>query len=638
MSGLRTSWVALLTAGGCFAVFAAVLTRVGYLQTQEHERLAVAAGSRHGVVETAPVRGTLHDRRGRVIAVTRFGQRVFVDPVRFPDPPGDAIVELASALDAEPWEIGERIARAMSANAEAVAGDGARLRRYVRISDALPSERAERVLALGIPGVHVEDAPVREYPALDDVASLVGKVGASDSGLMGVEYAFESRLSGSTGSARYVRDASRRALWIEPGTWRAPENGTPIRVSIDLAIQRIALEELQRGVLESDAAGGRVVVADPQTGEILAMADLVREVPDAVPYPWWPVDRPVTGPVEVPTRRYAALLGDDRRMIHPALGRNRCVEDVYEPGSSFKPFVWALVTDAGLATLGEVFDTHGGYWRTPYGRPIEDVTRRSEMTWHEVLVNSSNIGIIKAASRLSYAALRDGVVRLGFGRRTRIGLPGEAEGIVTAARDWKDYTQTSVAFGHEIAVTPMQMVRAFSALCRTGELSGTIPDLTLMGADGAGPGVSRRVFRPETVVKVRAALREVAEKVERTMDADGEVGWRYTMFGKSGTADLPVGPAPEGYRRPPGASGYLEEQYVSSFIAGAPVDAPRIVLVVVIDDPGPERIKAKKHYGSQSAGPVARRIVERTLAYLRVTPDITPTYDANTTERVAASR
>ena len=623
----RTGRIAAVTSGVCLVMFAAVLIRVGYLQTQEHEQLALAAGSRHGVVVTDPVRGTLHDRRGRVIAVTRFGKRVFVDPTRFPDPPGDAIVRLAEALEMEAWEVGERVASRMSLNEiererAAIAGESARLARYVRVSGPLELSAAERVSALGIPGVHVEDVPVREYPAMDDVASLVGKVGASDTGLMGIEFAFEDRLAGASGSARYVRDSARRPLWIEPGTWRASESGAQIRVSIDLAVQRIALEELQRGVLESDAAGGRVVVVDPRTGEILAMADLVREIPDAEPYPWWPIDRPVTGPVEVPTRRYAALLGDDRRMIHPALGRTRCVEDVYEPGSSFKPFVWALVSEAGHASLDEVFDTGNGFWRTPYGRPIEDVTRRPQMTWHEVLVNSSNIGIIKAASRMSFESLRDGVIKLGFGTKTRIGLPGEASGIVTAQRDWRDYTHTSVSFGHEIAVTPMQMVRAISALCRVGPEAGTIPDLTLTGTDAAGPGVSRRVFRAETVERVRAALREVAVKVEKNMEAEGEAGWRYTMFGKSGTADLPVGPSPDGFRRPPGAPGYLEEQYVSSFIAGAPLDEPRIALVVVIDDPGPEQIENKRHYGSRTAGPVARRIAERTLAYLRVSPDI----------------
>ncbi|MEM8758316.1 MAG: penicillin-binding protein 2 [Planctomycetota bacterium] len=626
--GVRVGWIGLAVSGLCVAVFAAVFGRVAMLQSSVSEPLVAAVGSRHGVVVTPAVRGTLHDRRGRLIASTRFGSRVFIDPVSFESPPGEAVVRLAEALGLPASSVGERVIGPMLANAAAVAAGGADApqRRYVRLTGVLDDLAAERVRRLGLAGVHLERVPVREYTAHEDLASLIGKVGASDTGLLGMEHAFESRLTGLSGSARYVRDAGRRPMWIEPGTWRASEHGASVRVSVDLAVQRIALEELQRGVLESGAAGGRVLVADPSTGEILAMADLVRELPDAEPYPWWPADRVGSGPVEVPARRYAAVTGRGLNPAEPAMARNRCVEDVYEPGSSFKPFVWALLTESGLVTLDETFDTGQGFWVTPYRRIIRDVTARPEMTWREVLINSSNIGMVKASSRMSFDALRVGVRSLGFGSRTRVGLPGEAAGLVTDAADWSKYTQTSVSFGHEIAVTPMQVVRAFSAFCRTGDLAGTIPDMTLLGAAPGGSGVSRRAFSGEVAREGRLAMAEVAARVERLMHRHlgGERGWRYTMFGKSGTADLPLGPAPEGYRRPPGASGYLDGQYVTSFVAGAPVAEPRIALVVVIDDPGPERIADERHYGSWTAGPVARRIAERTLAYLGVEPDVPP--------------
>ncbi len=620
--------MSIAVAGCCAAVFASVLARVGQLQRADDRRLDTAVGSRVGLVATTPVRGSLYDRRGRVIAATEFGWRVFVDPTAFPEEPGEAIVRLADALGVDAGEVGASVVGWMSWNAAereraSGAGERARLKQYVALTEAVDSAVAERVRGLGIRGVHIERLPVRSYPAGDDVAALTGKVGTERRGLLGMEYAFESQLRGSDGRGRYVRDALRRPLWIEPGSWRAAERGVDVRSSVDLMIQRIAVEELQRGVLEADAAGGRIVVVDPQSGEILAIADLVREVPGVVPYPWWPEGKKADARVEVPRARYATLLPDAGRLKHAALARNRCVEDVYEPGSSFKPFVWAAILEAGLAVLDEVFDTEGGGWVTPYGRSIFDVVQRDAMTWAEVLENSSNIGMVKAADRMSEPALRRVVLELGFGTPTRVGLPGEAAGIVQSSKNWSHYTQTSVAFGHEVAVTPIQMVRAFSVFCRTGERAGTMPDLTLRAVEGGGVGVLRQVFRAETTRAVREILQRVAAKVETKMERrTEESGWRYSFFGKSGTADIPLGPPPEGYRRPPGAEGFYPRQYNSSFVGGAPVGDPRLAVIVVIDDPGPELVDGRRHYGSDVAGPVVRRVVERTLSYLRVEPDV----------------
>ncbi|MEL6498212.1 MAG: penicillin-binding protein 2 [Planctomycetota bacterium] len=624
----RASGMAVSVAACCAVVFALVVARVGQLQTQSDERLEAAVGSRVALTSASAVRGSLYDRRGRVIAATEFKWRVFVDPTSFPSEPGEAVVRLADVLGLGAGSVGASVVGWMSwneaeARRSASGDDRPRLRQYVPVSGAIGGDVAERVRELGIEGVHLERLPVRSYPAGDDVAALAGKVGTERRGLLGMEHAFDGQLRGAEGRGRYVRDARRRPLWIEPGSWRAAERGVDVRSSVDLMIQRIAVEELHRGVIEADAAGGRIVVVDPQTGEVLAIADLVREIDGVSEYPWWPVGWAASGPVEVPRARYDTLHPDSGRAKHAALARNRCVEDVYEPGSSFKPFVWAAVLEAGLVEIDEVFDTEGGGWLTPYGRPIFDVTRRDEMTWAEVLENSSNIGMVKAADRMSARALRTVVRELGFGSPTGVGLPGEAAGIVQSAGNWSHYTQTSVAFGHEVAVTPMQMVRAFSAFCRTGERSGTMPDLTLRATDSGGAGVLRRVFRADTTLAVRRILERVASKVEAKMERDsGEAGWRYSLFGKSGTADIPLGAAPEGHRRPPGAEGFYPQQYNSSFVGGAPVGEPRVAVIVVIDDPGPALVDARRHYGSNVAGPVVRRVVERALAYMRVEPDI----------------
>jgi cell division protein FtsI (penicillin-binding protein 3) len=464
-------------------------------------------------------------------------------------------------------------------------------------------------------------------------------VSAKQSGIIGAEHSHEEELTGDHGLINYIRDARGRPLWMSPGAYVPAQRGQDVRLSLDLEIQRITTEELRRGVNDADAAGGRAIVMDPRTGEILAMVDLVRPVPDAVPFPWADA-RPGDGKghkrsdllyepeaAPAPHQRYITLKPDPGRAIHPALARNRCVEDVYEPGSTFKPFVWATITELGLAKPAEVFDTEGGHWRTSYGRLIHDVVKKPTMTWAEVLMNSSNIGMSKGGERLTFDQLCSTVHRFGFGTRTHIGLQGETAGIVTPRKLWSKYTQTSVCFGHEVAVTPVQMIRAFSVFARSGDLAGTLPVARLTAADAATPPMVHRVLRPEIAMMTRTIMREVAASMEGKMAANKEhpeSGWRYGLFGKSGTAEIPLGKAPEGKRRPPGNKGYFDRQYNASFIGAGPIEEPRLVALVVIDDPGPERVRTGTYYGAHVAGPVVRRVMERSLSYLGVPPSPAP--------------
>lgn len=508
--------------------------------------------------------------------------------------------------------------------------------RFLPISSTLTDEQADRVrkVVQQFEGVGLERQSIRESPGSEEAAALLGKVGSAAEFSLGIEKKLDAKLAGTTGELKYTHDAWGRPLWIAPGSIRPAAPGQDIRVSLDLELQRIVNQELQRGVEEADAAGGRCVLMDPLTGEVLAMTDIVRPPPDARPYPWADQikrdqrGRPVGPPprvVPVPPARYIVFNDDPNRLKHPSLARNRCVEDVYEPGSTFKAFVWATITELGLARQDEVFDTENGVWITSYGRRIPDTVRRSTMTWHDVLVNSSNIGMAKAAERLSFKQLRDVCLRFGFGQPTGIGLDGEATGLVTKPKDWSRYTQTSVAFGHEIAVTPVQIARAFCAFARPGELAGTLPQIRLTAVTAEDPALALidRVLPAQVARVTKDALRNVAENMEAKLVTahPEETNWRYSMFGKSGTAEIPLGRPPAGKRRPPGVSGYYDDQYNSSFVAAAPFDVPRLVIVVVIDDPGPERVRKKTHYGAWTAGPVARRIMERSLAYLGILPD-----------------
>ncbi len=627
--GVKTDRMVSLVLVLIMLIMAGVLGRVVYLQVG----LGVPGGRRVMATTEPGLRGPVVDRRGRTIAVTRFAKRVIVDPLRFAEPPDEAIVKLAEAMGIGADEVGGRIVPKLMLNQErkvlkAAGSKSKPLIRYVPVGGVLDDDRVEAVASAGIKGVFLERVSVREYPAEGLADSIVGKVGFEQRGMGGVELAYEGELVAADGSARFVTDARGRALWTEPGSWVPARHGERVRLSIDLELQRIAIEELKRGIEEADAVAGRLMMMDPETGEVLAMVDLVRDVPGLEEYPWEDFeagkrgDARLTEPMGKDRPRYRTVEPDAMREIHPSLGHNRCVEDVYEPGSTFKVIVWSAVTELGKATPDEMIDTEGGRWRTPYGRYIEDVTKRPEMTWSQVLTNSSNIGMVKVTSRLSFDELRNAVLSFGFGAPVGTGLAGEASGLVTSQKRWSKYSQTSVAFGDEVAVTMPQMLRAFCAFAREGDRAGTLPPVLLTAVDES-LGESRiiqRVVSPEVARLVRAPMHEVMERVEKAMKRrdPSEAGWRYELFGKSGTPEIPVSNAPKGKRRPRGWSGYFEGQYRPNYIAAGPMEAPKLVCLVVVDDPGHEFISQRRHYGSGTAGPIVRRVMERSLAYMGV--------------------
>ncbi|MBX3358999.1 MAG: penicillin-binding protein 2 [Phycisphaeraceae bacterium] len=645
----RADCCAAATVFGIAAFLVVMLGRVAQLQLRPSEDLRQHLNDRVSVVREPGVRGEILDRRGRLAAGTRFGYRIFVDPTRFPVPPDEALIKLADASGLPMSYLASRLVPTIAENerrAAMAAGEVTRvdpetnavyspkplpLSRYRTIGDVLEDWRVDSVRAAKIPGVYLELRGVRETPGSALAASIIGKVGVDHAGLAGAELMLDNAVSPTPGRLSYVRDAFSHPLWIEQGAYVPPTRGRDVRLSIDLELQRMAIEELERGLVDADAAGGRLVMLDPLTGEIVAMVDLVRDLPDAVPFDW---NNPLaTG------RRYITIRPDPNGRAHPELARNRCIEDVYEPGSTFKPFMWAVTTELGLADPGEVIDTGGGNWYTAYGRHVADVVKKDRQTWAEVLINSSNIGMAKVTRRMSDEQMRGAVVRFGFGSRVFPdkpepgqfrGLPGESPGIVTSLKSWSKYTQTSVAMGHEVAVTPIQMVRAYSAFARTGDAAGTIPPVRLVARDIDGP--TDRVVRvlPSTIANLtRETMRGVAHNLDlRLARSKEEPLPKYDLFAKSGTAEIPIGPAPKGIKKPRGFKGYYPNQYNASFIAAGPSESPRLVCIVVIDDPGPDRVRRRLHYGSQTAGPVVRRVMERSLAYLGVPPSFASEADA----------
>jgi cell division protein FtsI/penicillin-binding protein 2 len=705
----RFTAVSYVLIAGISVALLVMLARVAQLQLHPSQNLQEHIEPRVTRRVELEMRGDLTDKKGRLLSATRFGERVICDPTLLPLELDPAITKLAAAIERPPEEVGQKILAAVvenqrrqtiidaskpkpntkppipiisrflrspSAHAEGVdessrpgvadadapqEGPDALKKpiRYLALSTILTEEQTRTVKALHIPGISLEKQQVREYPGGPDIAPIVGKVAYDHTGLLGAEKMLEQGLQGDKGYMVFVRDARGNPIWIEPGGIRPAKSGEDIKLSIDLEIQRMAAEELEKGVEDCDGAGGRCLVVDPNSGEVLAMVDIIRTPADAEPFPWAddptaqlkkqrdeelkarglttspakrgkkppPLPRlaiPPAPPMPSGRHRWIVNKPDPSRDIHPALGRNRCIEDVYEPGSTFKPFVWSTITELGLAHPDEVFDTHNGSWITPDGRPIKDVHTAASMTWSQVLVHSSNIGMIQGAHRMSYQQLHDTLTRFGFGRPMGIGLPGEGAGVVTPMKSWMKATQTSVAFGNEVAVTPIQMCRAFSAFARPGDMAGTLPRLRLTALVEADPsttggaGVTYRVLPADIATLTRETMRGVTGAME-TKYAPPPEGqeWRYTIFGKSGTAKIPTGHAPEGKRAPRGCPGYLE-QYRSSFIAGGPIEDPRLVVLVIMDDPGPSVIAKRHHYGAASAGPVVRKVMERTLAYMGV--------------------
>ena len=674
----RSTRIAWMLRIGTLLGLAIVIGRVIQLQVAPSEKLEGFIAARQTSEKLNSVRGDLLDRRGRILATSRVGYRVIVDPVgldlamkKDPAAIDRVIVGLSGVIDMPVDQIAGRLIQRMvrneeirgslasgsDASASKVVTGGlatlqgvespkptAKLSRYLPMGSVLDQEQTKKIRELKkagkLPGVTLEHTPVREVAGGSLLGSVIGKIGIVEGeseriGVLGAEKMFDSMLRGIDGSLTYIRDAKGRPLWVQRGAWVDSDKGQDVRLSIDLELQRIVYEQLVRGVEQADAAGGRAIVLNPHTGEILAMTDVLREIPNLQTVEWWDPESELSRarmPEVKNQPRYKVLRDDPNRELEPALAYNRCLQDVYEPGSTFKPFAWTLAKTKGLLPDDEVLDIKEKSRRVEYAnRWVTDVYTYPDLdNWDAVIKYSSNIGMYMATSRLEHQELRSMVKSLGFGKPTGIGLAGESSGIVTSEKNWSDFTQTSVGMGYEVAVTPIQMVRAFSVFARHGDMAGTLPQVRLTASgDPTKPGMTgddiivQRVFSSEAALRTIKPMGEVAKRMDASMARQypDEPEPKYSMFGKSGTSQIAM-VAPPGMKRPTGTKGYYEKQHHSSFIVAAPANDPQIVVLVVIDDIGPDRVAKNHHYGSWVAGPVVRRVVEEALPYLGVPSDL----------------
>ena len=434
---------------------------------------------------------------------------------------------------------------------------------FVFVKRQVPPQTAEQIAALKLPGIHQEKEYRRYYPAGDMTAHLVGFTGVDDKGLEGVELAFQQSLLGRPGARTVIRD--RRGNIIEDvGATRPPRDGSDVTLAIDSKIQYLAYSHLKATVTEHHAKGGGIVVLDTRTGEILALAN-------------WPTYNP---------NNRAKLSGEQLR--------NRAVTDTFEPGSTLKPFTVALGLEKGKYRYDSIVDCSPG--RITIGRAvITDAHPHGQLTVAEVIQKSSNVGTTKMALSLPAESMWTMFDDLGFGKAPQLGFPGEVGGRLRPWKNWRPIEQATMSYGHGISVSLIQLARAYTVFARDGDL---VPASLLRVDQPVVHGTP--VFSAQTAREMRAML-EMVVGPGGTAPKAAVPGYR--VGGKTGTAHKLEG-------------GVYANKYIASFVGIAPISNPRLVIAVMIDEPG-----GGQYYGGQIAGPVFAGVMGGALRTLGIAPD-----------------
>src|SRR3990172_3294597 len=411
---LSCSIVILLGLGG----------RLVYINTTLRDRLLSVAERQQRGGSTMPARrGMVLDARGRVVAATEQHPDVFVDPSRVGD-----IDECANRLSPRVNIPAAKIAAKIRRRPES---------RFVVIASGVDDITAEAVRAMRDPAVSLDERSVRAYPLGDSIAHVLGWVGRDGAGLEGIEAAFDSHFRGKDGWRGTIRDARRRALRPSDEELIPPSDGGHVVLTIDAEIQRIAEQALAESVKRVEAENGLAIVMSPRTGEILAMAC----------YPTFDPNDPGSVPTD--------------------LRRNRAVTDPVEPGSTFKPFIVCGALEGSHISATELIDCHMGT-RTNGNRTITDVKPHGIMDVKGIITHSSNIGMSMIADRMGNPALHNTIRRFGFGTKTGIECPGEADGVVYSLKKWSKLSTASVGMGYEVLVTPLQLITGFATIINDG--------------------------------------------------------------------------------------------------------------------------------------------------------------------------
>lgn len=550
----------------CAAVFGlwttAVEARLFYLQVVDHDDLMRKAERQQTRTIAAPAkRGDILDRHGRVLAYSVDAESVVADPSGVHDPAGTAaaVCRVLADCDREMRALFEKRLR----------GDG----QFAYLARKVSAEEAQRVRALDLPGIGFVKESRRFYPLKDLLAHVLGYVGLDNHGLAGLESTYDNVVRGREGRVLVQTDARQKALYSH--VERPPTSGATLELTIDSYLQYVAERELRAGVEENRAAAGTAIVMDPNTGEILALANYPTFNPNAY--------------------------GRSREIAR----RNRAVQDLYEPGSTFKVVTASAALEEQLIDPEDPIDCGAG--QITFGsRVIRDTHAYGVLPFEDVIVKSSNVGAIKVGQRLGADRLTRYVSRFGFGQRLSPDFQGESAGIVWDASHLTPSALASVSMGYQVGVTPLQMAAAVSSVANGGTLfEPRVVRATI--ADGHRKEVPHqalhRTISQGTAAELTAIMEQVVERgTAKVAHIDG-----YTIAGKTGTAQKLID------------GRYSRSEYNASFVGFLPSRRPALTILVVIDSP-----HGNGYYGGTVAAPVFKRIAEAALTYLGIAPTLNP--------------
>jgi cell division protein FtsI (penicillin-binding protein 3) len=528
--------------------FAGLFGRGVYLQGIRDDFLQEKGNARYSrVVEVSAHRGMITDRNGDPLAVSTPVESVWASPSNV-EADYKQVKQLAKVLGMRVEELRKRLSDTS--------------RDFVYLKRQLPPDEAEKVVGLNLPGISLQREYRRYYPVGEEAAQVLGFTGQDDNGQEGLELSMQEQLAGKTGSQRVIRD--RRGHIVEDaGSLRAPKPGNDVALSLDSKVQHLAYRELEEAVKQHRARAGAVVVLDAKSGEVLALAN------------------------------YPGYNPNNRSKVGAHAMRNRAIADLFEPGSTMKPFTVATAIESGKVSPVSLINTEHGVM-TVGNRKIHDAHPDSMLTVAQVIQKSSNVGAAKMALMLPAGTLWQSLSDSGFGAQTGSNFPGEAPGKLRDPKTWRPIEQATMAYGHGISVNLLQLARAYTVFANDGELK----PVSMLKLDA--PAVGRKVFSGRTARSLRDMM-ELVVQPGGTAPLAQVAGYR--VAGKTGTAHKLEG-------------GRYINRYVASFVGIAPASNPRLVVAVMIDEPN-----NGQYYGGQVAAPVFSKVAGAALHELNVPND-----------------